>query len=526
MEQNEKKYREDYEALVEKISYYPAISIVSTEKDPPEQYVIEYKLFGYGYTDDGGIQMARRHQVKLFLPFGYPHFAPTAKPLTRICHPDVSEQAIRIADQWQSNQSLADLVVYIGEMICGKVYSTEGAFNEEAATWYQENQDKLPLAELEYQDPNRIEPSESGSGLPIKSIVTVLLLAVLVIGGGLFYREFHIVKAAEEQLQQVYDGLGRRQFKQASLIATAAVESLSDIYILQNAKDAMQMKFTTVLESDALREGLLGRVKYQDEFIPIPVADARHKIEQVTDAAIAQLSEGEVEVAKGLFGAAIKLADQNGLTAIRVEIQQVAARERLEYHVERANTLFSQQKWEDAGKEYDLAVSILENEQRYIDPDTRASQGKLEKLEIISQINVLKNEALALEEQEQFDSAARSYKAIVTLIKGSDYGDDKVLAQIAADAHKEGVRLAEELMIAAGNAYLIEHYKDIFTRHYPGLRRSALQSPQVRFFKRDTGKMVFLMSCIELIQMQSNEFRLMYQYDPARRSWNIYQEKR
>ena len=53
--------------------------------------------------------------------------------------------AIRIADQWQKNPSLPDLILHIGEMICGSAYNVEDPFNQEAADWYRNHTDQLPL---------------------------------------------------------------------------------------------------------------------------------------------------------------------------------------------------------------------------------------------------------------------------------------------------------------------------------------------------------------------------------------------
>ncbi len=526
MGQSDSMYRKDYEALQEMLLYYPAISIVSTEKDPPEQYVIEYKLFGYGYTGNGDIQMARRHQIQVTLPFGYPHFPPTVKPLTKICHPDVAEHAIRIAGFWQENPSLADLIIHIGDMIRGEVYSIEGAFNEQAAEWYQENQDKLPLAELQYNDPNSSSLEISGGGLSIKRILAVLIFAVVAVGAGLFYRDTLILQKSQEQLQLVNNEIDRRQFQKASRVGTDALESLSKIFILGNARDTMQLKFDRVLTSDRLREGLAGRVAFQGEFVPLQVADALHEVKRLTDTGVRQITDGDLETAKRGFATAIKLAEQNNLIEAANEVKQVAATKRFEYHVEQANIRFREKEWHEADSEYGLAISILDEESRYLESNTLKSREKLETLQILAQVNVIKDEAILAEKEEELDAAARSYKTIVSLIRRSDYRDDQVLAKIAADAEQEGLRLAEELLVVAGTAYLLENFKEIFLRYYPGLRESALQSPQVRFMGRIDGKIVFAMSCIELIQRHSNEFQLSYQYDPARRSWTIYREKK
>ena len=143
---------DDYGQLKEFLELYPLITILRVEGDPPDHYELAYHLRGYVRTDDGAVGIGTDHQVRISLPFGYPHFAPIAKPLTPIFHPDVDPAAFRIADHWQQNPSLADLVLRIGEMICGSVYQLDEPFNREAADWYAAHQGQLPLDTLSLAD--------------------------------------------------------------------------------------------------------------------------------------------------------------------------------------------------------------------------------------------------------------------------------------------------------------------------------------------------------------------------------------
>lgn len=143
---------DDYEQLKELLELYPKISIIHTEGQPPDNYEIEYTLRGYIKAEDNTISIGQKHRVRLSLPFGYPHFAPIAKPLTPIFHPDIDPAAIRLADRWQQNPSLPDLVLHIGEMICGNVYTLEDPFNQEAADWYARQHRLLPLDSISIAD--------------------------------------------------------------------------------------------------------------------------------------------------------------------------------------------------------------------------------------------------------------------------------------------------------------------------------------------------------------------------------------
>ncbi len=100
---------DDYGQLKDLLELYPNISIIKVEGQPPDNYEIEYKLRGYCKDANNEISIGTIHRVRVSLPFGYPHFAPIAKPLTPIFHPDIDPAAIRIADRWQQNPSLPDL---------------------------------------------------------------------------------------------------------------------------------------------------------------------------------------------------------------------------------------------------------------------------------------------------------------------------------------------------------------------------------------------------------------------------------
>ncbi|MEA2114220.1 MAG: ubiquitin-conjugating enzyme E2 [Thermodesulfobacteriota bacterium] len=142
----------DFEKVQNTLELYPSINIIQVEGQPPESYEIEYLFKGYVRDVDGSIREGSQHRIRISLPFGYPHFPPTVKPLTAIFHPDIDPDAVRIADYWQQNPSLPDLILHIAEIICGNIYNLEDPFNQEAADWYAEHIDELPLDSLHIAD--------------------------------------------------------------------------------------------------------------------------------------------------------------------------------------------------------------------------------------------------------------------------------------------------------------------------------------------------------------------------------------
>ena len=157
----------DFEQVQKMLEMYPDIRIIKTEGDPPDQYDIEYTIKGYRTNPDGTASPDNRHAVHITLPFGYPHFPPTVKPITPIFHPDIDPDAIRIADFWQKSHSLADLIVHIGQMICGNHYTREEPFNQNAFDWFEERKSWLPFDILEPREedaetsPTETEPEQT-----------------------------------------------------------------------------------------------------------------------------------------------------------------------------------------------------------------------------------------------------------------------------------------------------------------------------------------------------------------------------
>jgi len=147
----------DFEKVQNTLELYPSINVIQVEGEPPDSYEIEYLFKGYVRDVDGSIREGSQHRIRISLPFGYPHFPPTVKPLTSLFHPDIDPDAVRIADYWQQNPSLPELILHIAEMICGNIYNLEDPFNQEAADWYAEHIDELPLDSLHIAD---IEPED------------------------------------------------------------------------------------------------------------------------------------------------------------------------------------------------------------------------------------------------------------------------------------------------------------------------------------------------------------------------------
>ncbi|PID41104.1 MAG: hypothetical protein CR981_04790 [Proteobacteria bacterium] len=135
-----------HQEIHDRFSEDPVISVVPANSNLPEKYEVTYKTTGVYKDDYGEIREKESHTITISIPFGFPHFPPSCKPKSQIFHPDFDPAAICIGDFWEKERSISDLIIHIGRMISGSIYSTSNAFNEEAATWYRENSSRLPFS--------------------------------------------------------------------------------------------------------------------------------------------------------------------------------------------------------------------------------------------------------------------------------------------------------------------------------------------------------------------------------------------
>jgi ubiquitin-protein ligase len=132
------------------------ITIKPLDGEFSEKYEVQYSIRGVAQDNNGSVVGSKDHSMLVSIPFGFPHFPPSCKPLSTTFHPDFDKEAICIGDFWNKDRSLVELIIHIAQMISGEKYSTENAFNEAAVAWYRTNSKKLPFEKLGYSE----EPEE------------------------------------------------------------------------------------------------------------------------------------------------------------------------------------------------------------------------------------------------------------------------------------------------------------------------------------------------------------------------------
>jgi ubiquitin-protein ligase len=140
-----RRLQADFQRVQTVFANHPQIRILATEGEPPEKYTVEFTLAGLTPQGTGAFAPGSTHRAEIFLPLDYPRRPPFCRMITPVFHPNIDPQKICIGDHWSAGQSLAQMIIHVGEMICYQSYNTKSPLNAEAAAWVSQNPGSVPL---------------------------------------------------------------------------------------------------------------------------------------------------------------------------------------------------------------------------------------------------------------------------------------------------------------------------------------------------------------------------------------------
>jgi ubiquitin-protein ligase len=138
----------DYNLLRSKFDGHPNIRVEALGPVPPEHYRVTYDVDSLRIDQSNRPVVVKTTVVDIDLPSGYPREKPHAVAHGTVFHPNFG-QYVCIADFWSPAQSLADIVLEIGEMLQWQKYNVQSPLNAIAADWAVKNRDNLPVGEIE-----------------------------------------------------------------------------------------------------------------------------------------------------------------------------------------------------------------------------------------------------------------------------------------------------------------------------------------------------------------------------------------
>lgn len=140
----------DFQKIEEAFAGSPHVWIAKMEGAPPEKYVIVYKTPSLVLNPQGGVDRANEHHLQITLPVGYPREPPLCVMITPIFHPNIDAGAVCFGDHWAAEESLANLIGRIGEMITFQSFNTKSPLNPQAGLWAMQHERQLPLAAINF----------------------------------------------------------------------------------------------------------------------------------------------------------------------------------------------------------------------------------------------------------------------------------------------------------------------------------------------------------------------------------------
>lgn len=153
----------DQQRVVQGFADHPHIRVLEAQGDPPERYKLQYRVRGLVVQNDLVVPKDE-HLVEVFLTLGYPRQAPQCRMLSPVFHPNIAPHAICIGDHWSAGESLAALIVRIGELLTFQSYNVKSPLNGAAARWAEENLARLPVDRVDLSAP--LEAALAAAGAP------------------------------------------------------------------------------------------------------------------------------------------------------------------------------------------------------------------------------------------------------------------------------------------------------------------------------------------------------------------------
>lgn len=143
----------DYQAVLNEFTGHPYITVTPGAGDPPEAYVVEYRVKGLE-LDPGSNRPRPRslHRARIYLHKDYPREKPKCVLETPIFHPNFGSY-ICIGDFWAAGESLVDIIIKIGQMIMYQDYNPKSPLNAIAAQWAEQNARLLPVDNKDLYQP-------------------------------------------------------------------------------------------------------------------------------------------------------------------------------------------------------------------------------------------------------------------------------------------------------------------------------------------------------------------------------------
>lgn len=139
------------QGLSTEFSGHPNVTITPLGVEPADTYRVTFRLRGVVLGQNGQPTWSDDHSVVIRLGAGFPRTKPVATMETPIFHPNIGARVgeeVCIGDYWSPAETLADIVVTIGELIQYQRFNIRSPLNAVAARWAAENERIFPVGNV------------------------------------------------------------------------------------------------------------------------------------------------------------------------------------------------------------------------------------------------------------------------------------------------------------------------------------------------------------------------------------------
>lgn len=138
----------DYQKLRQQFDGHPNIILEPLGPMPPQKYRVIYRMPSLRLNQANTPVVSQVTVVDFELPSAYPKEKPRAVAMESVFHPNFADY-VCIADFWSPAQSLADIIIEVGEMLQWQKYNVLSPLNAVAADWAVKHRQDLPVGHID-----------------------------------------------------------------------------------------------------------------------------------------------------------------------------------------------------------------------------------------------------------------------------------------------------------------------------------------------------------------------------------------
>jgi len=143
----------DHQKIQDEFTGHDYVEVVALYGNPPEAYEVIYRVPGLRLDKATNRPMrVTEHRARIYLHQNYPREKPKCVMETEIFHPNFGPY-ICIDDYWAAGETIADIIIQIGQMIQYQNYNPKSPLDAVASRWAEQNRHLFPIGNVDLYQP-------------------------------------------------------------------------------------------------------------------------------------------------------------------------------------------------------------------------------------------------------------------------------------------------------------------------------------------------------------------------------------